>query len=432
MAFLLKTICGTRRRRPVVAARHHGVWARALAVVLVTAAGLAGQAPVAHADGARDQQWYLDRMGADEIWKKTTGKGIKIAVIDSGVNPSTPSLRGQVLPGRDASIPDGGGPDTSDLSGQGTTTAELIAGTGKGGGLQGLAPGAKIIPIRVPMLKHDELPSIYDHLDQAIRMALKLDAKIITISLGNQYTIGAGLTGQNYALQDALAKNVLVFAGSGDNAKKGNKPLAPARYLEVVSVASTTPEGKVADFSQHGDDVNIAAPGTNFPRWCNASFQRYCPDGGGTHASAALASAAAALIWSLHPDWTASQVLRVMYDSASRGEGWGPGTVSTYLGYGIIRPGAHINRGLGNPGAPDRGEMPKFIQPVNYVPTTPSPTPDQTPKTNPSPASTPRPAPATASAAQPNTPVLLAAGAAAALILTVVAVWGVRRRRRSG
>ncbi|MFD4370117.1 S8 family serine peptidase [Streptomyces sp. NPDC058486] len=371
-------------------------------------------------------------MDVDKIWKKTTGEGIKIAVIDSGVNPSTPSLKGQVLPGRDASIPEGGGPDTSDRSGQGTTTAELIAGTGKGGGLQGLAPGAKIIPIRVPMLKHDELPSIYDHLDQAIRMALERDAKIITISLGNQYAIGSGLTGQNYALQDALAKDVLVFAGSGDNAKKGNKPLAPARYLEVVSVASTTPEGKVADFSQHGDDVNISAPGTNIPRWCDASFQRYCPDGGGTHASAALASATAALIWSLHPDWTGSQVLRVMYDSAARGEGWEPGTVSNYLGYGIARPGAHINRGLGNPGPPDHGEMPKFIRPVNYVPTTPPPTPAQTPKSTPSSAPTPKPAPTTASATRSNTPVLLVAGAAAALALTGAAVWGVRRRRRSG
>ncbi|MFF7813602.1 S8 family serine peptidase [Streptomyces sp. NPDC007945] len=369
-------------------------------------------------------------MDVDKIWEKTTGEGIKIAVIDSGVNPSTPSLRGQVLPGRDASIPEGGGPDTSDRTGQGTTTAELIAGTGKGGGLQGLAPGAKIIPIRVPMLKHDELPNIYDHLDQAIRMALKLDAKIITISLGSQYAIGAGLTGQNYALQDALAKDVLVFAGSGDNAKEGNKPLAPARYLEVVSVASTTPEGKVADFSQHGD-VNISAPGTGIPRWCDASFQRYCPDGGGTHTSAALASATAALIWSLHPDWTASQVLRVMYDSAGRGDDWKPGTVSTYAGYGVIRPGAHINRGLGNPGAPDRGRMPKFIQPVNHVPTTPPATPTRTPESKPSSAPAPKPAPTAASPARPNTSVLLAVGAAAALALTGAGVWGVRRIRRS-
>ncbi|WP_432089205.1 S8 family serine peptidase [Streptomyces sp. bgisy095] len=429
MASFLKPLRGPRGRGPSAAVRQHGVWTRVLVAALMAATGLVGQAAPAHADEVRDRQWYLDLMDADKIWKKATGEGIKIAVIDSGVNPSTPSLKGQVLPGRDASVPDGGGPDTSDRNGQGTTTAELIAGTGKGGGLQGLAPGAKIIPIRVPLLKHDELPSIYDHLDQAIRMALDLDADIISISLGNEYAIGVGMTAQSYALQDALAKGVLVFAGSGDNAKEGNKPLSPARSLEVVSVASTMKSGMVADFSQHGDDVDIAAPGADIPRWCDASFQRYCP-GGGAHAAAAIASASAALIWSLHPDWTASQVLRVMYDSAARGDDWKPGTLSSYLGYGIVRPGAHINRGLGSPGAPDRGKMPAFIYPVNYNPT-PSPKPTQAPKTDPAPGPQPQQTSTTASDTQSKTPILLGGGAAAALALTAVTVWAWRTRRRT-
>ncbi|MET9350654.1 S8 family peptidase [Streptomyces termitum] len=294
MAFTPNSRRPPKKWRPSATARRRR-WTRALAVVLTTA-GLVGQAPAAYAEGARDRQWYLDRMHVDEIWKKTTGEGIKIAVIDSGVNPSTPSLKGQVLPGRDASVPEGGGPDTIDRTGRGTTTAELIAGTGAGGGLQGLAPGARIIPIRVPDLRHDELPSIYDHVDQAIRMALERDARIITISVGSEYVIGAGSTASRYALRDALAKGVLVFAGSGDNAKEGNEELTPARFHEVVSVGATGPNGKVADFSQYSDRVNIAAPGVGFPRWCDASFTRYCPDGGGTHTAAALASASAALL----------------------------------------------------------------------------------------------------------------------------------------
>ncbi|MFD8009554.1 hypothetical protein [Streptomyces sp. NPDC059762] len=144
------------------------------------------------------------------------------------------------------------------------------------------------------------------------------------------------MTGQNYALQDALAKDVLLLAGS---------------------VATTTPEGDVADFSQHGDDVNISAPCTNIPRWCDASFQRHCPDGGGTHTSAALSSATAALIWSLHPglDREPGSARHVRLCGPLRR--LGPGTASSYLGYGIIHPSAHINRGLGKPGAPDCGEI---------------------------------------------------------------------------
>ncbi|MDR3081028.1 MAG: S8 family serine peptidase, partial [Streptomyces sp.] len=347
------------------------------------------------------------------------------AVIDSGVNPSTPSLKGRVLPGRDASIPEGGGPDTSDRTGHGTTTAELIAGTGANGGLQGLAPGAKIIPIKVPMLAFDELPSIYDHVDQAIRMALERDADIITISIASKYVVGAGLTAQRYALQDALAKEVLVFAGSGDNAKKGNEDLAPARFSEVISVAASKEDGSVADFSQHGDRVNIAAPGANIPRWCDGSFTRYCPGGGGTHVASALAAASAALIKSIHPDWTAAQILRVMLDSAARGDDWKPGTISNYLGYGIIRPGAHINRGLGNPGAPDPGEKPKFVDTVRLSPT-PSPKPSKKPKA--------KPAQTTAANedAQSNVPMFVGVGVAAALVVAAVAVWVVRRRRSNG
>ncbi|MFD3916069.1 S8 family serine peptidase [Streptomyces sp. NPDC058603] len=413
----------TGRRRPTVAARYD-TGMRALAVVLVLTAGLTGQGSSAHAAGARDRQWYLDRMNVDQIWKKTTGEGIKIAVIDSGVNPSTPSLKGQVLPGGDASVPEGG-PDSADRDGRGTTTAELIAGTGAGGGIQGLAPGAKIIPIRVPLLEHDELPSIDDHVDRAIRMALERDAKIISISIGSEYVIGAGMTGQRYALRDALAKEVLVFAGTGDNAKEGNKPLAPARFSEVVGVASFDENSQVADFSQHGEDVTLAAPGVNIPRWCDATFRRYCPDGGGAHAASALASASAALIWAQHPDWTAAQVLRVMLDTAGRSDDWKPGTVSNYLGYGVIRPGAHINRGLGDPGPADRNEMPENVEPVGYRSTSPSPKPPKTPK--PSPTHT-----AAADDSLPNVPVLIGGGAAAVLVVTAGAVWVARRRRHAG
>lgn len=242
--------------------------------------GIAGTAPDASAADQRSKQWYLDAMHAEDMWKVTTGEGIKVAVIDSGVNPSTPSLKGQVLKGVDATT-EGGGGSTADTNGQGTTTAELIAGTGKGGGLRGLAPGAKIIPIKLPLLKYDEVPQINDPLKQAIRAAADSDAQIIQISVGNQYAIGLDTFAQTTAFEYALSKGKLLIAGTGDNAKKGNKPQYPARFSEVVGVASADRKGGVADFSQHGDDVDIAAPGTDIPRWCDATFQSYCEDGEG-------------------------------------------------------------------------------------------------------------------------------------------------------
>ncbi|MFG2760457.1 S8 family serine peptidase [Streptomyces wuyuanensis] len=308
------------------------------------AAGLAGTAPVAVAADIRSKQWYLDAMHAEEIWKKTTGEGITVAVIDTGVNSSTPSLKGKVLKGLDATGIKGEA--TDDYTGHGTTMAELIAGTGKGGGLKGLAPGAKILPLRVSNteLQNEESVNARDSED-AIRFAANSDARVISMSVGSDYMTPEMIEAVKYA----EGKGKLFFASVGNDAK-GNKPRYPASYPEVVGVAATDRNGRVADYSQHGSSVDLAAPGNDIPRWCDTTFTRYCSGDGGTSSATALASASAALIWSAHPDWTANQVLRVMFESAARPEGSKEGTLSNYLGHGIVRPNAHITRGLGKPG----------------------------------------------------------------------------------
>ncbi|MGW6600315.1 S8 family serine peptidase [Streptomyces sp. NPDC055036] len=322
---------------------------RAVALVGACTLGIVGMAPAAvAADDVQSKQWYLDAMNAEEIWKSATGEGIKVAVIDSGVNPSTSSLKGQVLKGFDAT--ESSGEATDDYDGHGTTMAELIAGTGEGGGLRGLAPGAKIIPMRISNteLQNKTQVNAQDSED-AIRAAADSDAQIINMSVSSDFANMA----ESDAVKYAQSKGKLFFAGVGNKAKKGNKKQYPASYAQVVGVAATDSEGHVADYSQHGDFVDIAAPGSDIPRWCDANFKSYCFDGNGTSAASAIASASAALIWSANPEWTANQVLRVMFESAGRGEDWKPGTVSNYVGHGVVRPGAHINRGVGKPGDPN-------------------------------------------------------------------------------
>lgn len=305
------------------------------------------------------------------MWRVSTGEGIKVAVIDSGVNPSTPSLSGQVLKGVDATKEAGG--STADLDGQGTTTAELIAGTGEGGSLRGLAPGAKIIPIRLPLLEHDEVPQVNDPLERAIRAAADSDAQIINISIGNQYPIGLDMMAQHTALEYALKKGKLLIAGTGDNADEGNKPQYPAAFPEVIGVATADRKGKVAGSSQFGQDVDFAAPGGGLPRWCDEKFESYCNDGGGATASTAITSASAALIWSKHPDWTANQVLRVLIDTAGRD--WPKDKPSEYLGYGLIRPAPHLLKGKGDPGAADVDPLTNKKTPGIAPPTSLPPSP---------------------------------------------------------
>ncbi|MFC8918964.1 S8 family serine peptidase [Streptomyces sp. NPDC057116] len=327
-----------RRRVPLCAVAVAGAWTVAFG----------GTATAATITDPQSKQWYLDAMNADDIWKSVTGEGVTVAVIDSGVNPSTPSLKGQVLKGVDFTGVKGEAWD--DFDGHGTSMAELIAGTGKGGGLKGLAPGAKIIPYRVSNteLQNKEKVNAFD-LEQAIKAAADSKAKIINVSMGSEYYSSE----VRDAVEYVQSKGKLLFAGAGNNGKKGNKLQYPASYPEAIAVAGSGPDGKVSEYSQHGESIDIAAPADDIPGWCDPNFTSYCDGDGGTSSATALASASAALIWSKHPDWTANQVLRVMLETAARGEDWKPGTVSNYLGHGIVRPGAHINRGLGKPGDPN-------------------------------------------------------------------------------
>ncbi|MFC9122231.1 S8 family serine peptidase [Streptomyces sp. NPDC057067] len=324
-----------------------------MAVAAVLSAGFVGVAPSAGAVDAQSKQWYLGPMHAEEMWKTTTGEGIKVAVIDTGVNPRTPSLEGQVLKGFDATGADGD--EYDDYDGHGTTMAELIAGTGEGGGLKGLAPGAKIIPMRITDTKFQNENSVnaYDTRD-AIRSAADGDAQIISMSFASDFPT----QDEREAVEYAQSKGKLLFAGVGNNAKKGNKEQFPASYPQVVGVAATDSNGKASAYSQHGDSVDIAAPGDGIPAWCDKKFQGYCDTTGGTSQATAITSAAAALIWSAHPEWTANQVLNVLFDTAGRGD-WEKGTLSNYLGHGIIRPAVNILKGTGDPGAADISPLTK-------------------------------------------------------------------------
>lgn len=231
----------------------------AVAVIGASAMVVVGAAPAAVAEDMQSKQWYLDAMRVEDIWKSTTGEGIKIALIDSGVNASTPSLKGQVLKGLDTTETDG---TTDDYNGHGTTMAKLIAGTGAGGGIKGLAPGAKIIPMRTANKEFEEKhkSNSLDNVN-AIRAAADGDAKIINMSGGSEF-----LTSQEKeAVKYAYGKGKLFFAAVGNTGHKDNKPGYPANYPEVVGVAATDREGEVATYSNHGDFVDIAAPANDLP-----------------------------------------------------------------------------------------------------------------------------------------------------------------------
>ncbi len=317
----------------------------------------------AQAVDIRSQQWYLDPMQASQMWQVSTGKGIIVAVVDSGVNAQQAELRGKVLPGKDMRF---GGPADRDKDGHGTTMAMLIAGDGLNGqGVQGLAPGATILPV------DNESQGL---LPAGIRYAADHGAKVINVSQeANVGLLGSSDVDElNSAVKYAVQHGALVIAATGNDGKKAELPGYPAISPGAVGIAAVDQKGKIADFSNHGPHVTLAAPGVSIPGHCSyrlGSNKGYCI-GDGTSEATAIASASAALIWAAHPTWTNNQVLRVMIDTAGKPKGKLP---SVYVGYGSVRPRVALLDGPVDPGPADVNPLyPNLLTPP--ASTTPSPT----------------------------------------------------------
>ncbi|MFD8994787.1 type VII secretion-associated serine protease mycosin [Streptomyces abikoensis] len=314
---------------------------------------LVAPASLAQADTIRSQQWHLDAMQAETMWQTSTGSGVTVAVVDSGVDAELPDLQGQVLPGKDFSGLEGDA--QSDYDGHGTGMAVLIAGSGKsngGAGASGLAPGAKILPLRVANAKVPAAKVLtVDSVAAAIRYAADSNAKIINVSMGGRLENEAEAEAVNYA----LSKGKLIFAAAGNDGEKGNPIEYPAAFPGVVGVAAVDQDIKATAESQHGPQVDLAAPGDNIVATCKGGTG-LCRSHGTSDATA-LTSASAALLWSAHPDWTANQVLRVLINTAG-----GPKSGekrSDSIGYGVVRPRIALQN-PGDPGPPDVSPLPEL------------------------------------------------------------------------
>ncbi|WP_329399295.1 type VII secretion-associated serine protease mycosin [Streptomyces melanogenes] len=401
----------------------HRVMRHGRAVSLLMGALLVGAATTpAHADTVRERQWHLDAMQAEEMWKTSTGKGITVAVVDSGVDDTLPDLQGQVLPGIDLSKQQGDA--HTDYKGHGTAMASLIAGTGKrsgGNGAFGLAPGVKILPIRVPPSdegsKLRDVAKFVQKLSEAVRSAADHGAKVINISMGAE----EGSDELTSAVKYASDKGSLVFASVGNSGDKGNRVEYPGATPGVVGVAAVDKKIEATKESEHGPQVDLAAPGDEMTEACGGGTNICLSHG--TSDATALASASAALIWSKNPQWTNNQVLRVMLNTAG-----GPrnGEKRTdYIGYGVVRPRIALTS-PGDPGPANEYPLPDLAA----APTTNSPSP-KAPSDTPA---TPKPtAPETASSDSDsgggNTGLWIGLGAVA-VVGAAVAVPLVRSRRR--
>ncbi|WP_344258697.1 S8 family serine peptidase [Streptomyces sodiiphilus] len=273
--------------------------------------------------------------------------------MDTGVDPTIPELRGQVLEGMDFLTGEGTG--WLDNDGHGTAMAALVAGTGAGGGVQGLAPKTKILPLRVANQPDGfELAAPEDSIIKAIEFAANSDAQILSIAVGNRRTVTTEQARIDAAISEAARKGKLIFVAAGNIGDEKAKAPLFAFQEGTIGVAATGRDGERAPYSAHGSFVGLAAPGREISLRCDFPAGDVCVREGGTSSASALASATAALIWSANPKWTKNQVLRVMMETAD-----GPSKTprNHYVGYGTVRPDRVLLDGEGDPGDPDVNPM---------------------------------------------------------------------------
>ncbi|MFC7732340.1 S8 family serine peptidase [Actinomadura keratinilytica] len=313
-----------------------------LALALGAAPALAPQA--AHADSVRDRQRpVIQTLELEEAWKVTRGRGVTVAVVDSGVDPDQQDLAGAVTTGPNmlAEVDRGTRPSRM----HGTGMASLIAGRGHGpggrDGVIGVAPEARILGIRAIGEEEDPSYARYTSSDEAedavargIRYAADHGADVINLSLGKDDENPA----EREAIAYAIDKGVVVVAAVGNDgeAKKlldrdGFAPYSyPAAYPGVIAVAATDPDHGHAAYSNRNYSVLLSAPGSGIPVAAPGG-DYYITDG--TSDSSALVAGIAALIRSRHPKLPPALVTQALLNSTRHGP---PATYDPNVGFGEV------------------------------------------------------------------------------------------------
>lgn len=314
-----------------------------LCALLAGSVALLPAAP-AHADGIRGQQWGLDALHTQEAWQTTKGKGITVAVLDTGVEADHPDLDGNVLTGKDMV---GFGAKEGDRSWarHGTAMASIVAGHGHGydggDGVMGIAPEAKILPVRVILEDGDPQRTKARNtrgnaLAEGIRWAADQGADVINLSLGDDSASAHPEPAEDEAVQYALKKGAVVVASAGNGGEKGDHISYPAAYPGVIAATAVDRYGTRASFSTRRWYATVSAPGVDVVI-ADPDHKYY--QGWGTSAASAFVSGAVALLKAAHPGLTPAQIKKLLEDTARNSPENGR---DDSRGFGFVDPAAAI------------------------------------------------------------------------------------------
>jgi type VII secretion-associated serine protease mycosin len=287
----------------------------------------------ASADPVRDRQYWLNDYGFTRAWAISQGQGIKVAVIDTGIDASHPALEGVVVGGTDVSglgSADGLTP-VGQNSYHGTMVASLLAGRGNiadsSEGVIGTAPKAQLLS--VSMAFGVEGVDTDAQLAKGIIWAVDNGARVINLSLTRNSV--SWPQSWDEAFLYAFENDVVIVAAVGNRLDGTEQVSAPATIPGVIAVAGVDINAEASELSStSGFTIGVTAPSEELVAAYPGGEYRIWS---GTSGAAPIVSGMVALIRSLYPEMDAANVVNRVIQSAIK---VGFDTYSSAYGYGLI------------------------------------------------------------------------------------------------
>ncbi|MEU7956823.1 S8 family serine peptidase [Micromonospora humida] len=290
--------------------------------------GATGPKCTATTGSSSRSDWAQLRMAADSAWTLTRGNGVKVAVVDTGVDASVQQLSGRVAVGADVTV--GNGRGDTDCLGSGTAMAGIIAGDSSvDGSPVGIAPDATILPVRV--VRGSGAARAADAAN-AIEVAVSAGASVVAV--GSHVDLGDPAVASSVAT--ALDHDVLLVAGAPTRAVTPPSPAGRSGGGALLFTGGVGAGDQLAEQYVQGA-VEVVAPGVDVASLGVGGGKAVSNTG--TEFAVAFVAGQAALIRAAQPDLTAAQVKERIRSTA---DAIGAAPDAKY-GSGMINPAASVS-----------------------------------------------------------------------------------------
>jgi subtilisin len=273
-------------------------------------------------------RWAVEQIGATQVWNQSTGEGVKVAVLDSGVGPVTDVTVYGGYNFVDDNL------DTSDVYGHGTLVAGIIAASSSSSlGIAGVAPNAKIYAVKVI---NDEGVGTLDQAISGIQWAVNNGMQIISMS----WNLNDEKDALKQAVDAAYNSGLLLVGAAGNAGDVMTGAGCPACYDSVIAVSAVKENNRRLEESCCGDEIELSAPGEQV---YSIGLSNTTWWGTGTSYSTGYVTGTAALIWAKNPELTNVQVRNILDTTAVDLQPADGKDRDIFFGYGLVNASAAVS-----------------------------------------------------------------------------------------